>query len=133
MDKSLCCKQGGKTETKLDKTWLKETIQTFHKIFLLPDKGGLEHFCGNDFFRDVKTEKKILLLVTEPYQMENGCIMVEVITPEEAGELSRLYCTYEFTDNFLLLSKDAPSAASVFRFVESGVLSENEAWQALLT
>lgn len=65
-------------------------------------------------------------------EFSDGCVCtVRRLSQEEAQELTELYFTYEFTDNFIMAMEN-PMYASVFNYVKNGVLTAEEAWQALI-
>lgn len=55
------------------------------------------------------------------------------ISKEELEKLLKLYYMYEFTDNFSMITDDNTSFPNIFNYVETGLLTLQEAWQALLS
>ncbi len=112
------------------RAYIEKVIQEFDIVLFLPDgfKGPMEQ---NAFDHLALEDRKILVLSTKRYDFTEGCITHRVVSEEEAGQISRLYYTYEFTDNFIMLDGSG-IYASIFDFVTSGILSAGEAWRALL-
>lgn len=54
------------------------------------------------------------------------------LTKKEAQQLVDLYLTYEFSDQFLLISRETTNYASLFHLVDTGILTMEEAFEALL-
>lgn len=48
-------------------------------------------------------------------------------------ELYNLYYLYEFTDDILFLTQNTPNYSNIFNFVKTGILTEEEAYEALLS
>ncbi len=113
---------------------LERDIQQYDKVVLLTK--GVERFMESGVLDSTESGKRFLFLLTQEDEgllknrYEN--VSVRSISQEESEEISRLYYTYEFTDNFLMLTENNPAVPSIFNFVESGILTEKEAWQALL-
>ncbi len=58
----------------------------------------------------------------------------DVVLLEEAAfpNVSRLYRIFEFSERINVIPRAGTPVASAFNFVESGVLSIDEAWEAML-
>lgn len=105
---------------------MEKAIQSYDKIILIPD--GMKHFPGSIH----SVDRKVLLILTEPYEAAGKNIAVWVVSKAEAEGLLRFYHTYEFTDNFLVWAEHEASFAPVSNFVRAGFLSAGEAWEAML-
>ena len=46
--------------------------------------------------------------------------------------LQSIYYLYEFTDDIIFLEQNTPSYPNIFNFVKTGILTEEEAYEALL-
>lgn len=51
---------------------------------------------------------------------------------ENFGELKQLYFTYQFSDKFVFVSRKKACFPTIFSFVETGLLTMEEALEALL-
>ncbi len=110
--------------------YIEKVIQEFDKVILAADD-FTEILEQTDFDALDFGGRRILVLSESPCHIKGKAFSCEVLSGELAKELRRLYHTYEFTDNFILLEKNC-RFAGVFDLTESGVLSTEEAWQALL-
>lgn len=94
-----------------------------------------EEFCEklkwNDFTQVNRGRQKILILSTKPLNIKEKQVFFERIDKEKAKEWYTLYHTYEFTDNFAVLEQDS-AFPTIFNYVQTGILSLEEAWQVLL-
>lgn len=77
------------------------------------------------------TDKKVLVLFTKQIPCDNDNIVFAQISKEEAKQLANLYFMYEFSNKFILVS-ERKSYATLFSFVDTGIISIEEAFQALL-
>lgn len=86
----------------------------------------------------ILNENKLILIkckenVSFEYDKDN--IKIENISDINSDaiikKLSELYRMYEFTDKFIMIS-DNKIYPSIFNFVETGILTEEEVWRALL-
>ena len=57
---------------------------------------------------------------------------MENIDTEDIEVLRNLYNLYEFTDEILFLTQDTMNYPNIFNFVKTGILTEEEAYDALL-
>lgn len=58
---------------------------------------------------------------------------IKRISKENTEKLIRLYYMYEFTDNFYVITDNNGSVPNIFNYVKTGLLTLQEAWQALLS
>lgn len=76
---------------------------------------------------------KVLLLSTNSWQSEaeQWGLEQKVITEEEVEEICSLYYLYEFSNRFRIVSREN-NYGSVFNLVDSGLLTYEEAFEAIL-
>lgn len=77
------------------------------------------------------TDNRLLFLIEEGITCPEDASCV-VLSHEDARELYQLYLTYEFSDKFSFLSGNM-KYGTIFNYVESGILSEEEAVKAILS
>ncbi|MCR5789323.1 MAG: hypothetical protein K6G83_05475 [Lachnospiraceae bacterium] len=112
-------------------TVLEEDLLQYDRVYLLGE--------GIDFGKLARaadrSEKKMIF-----YFPENLCAEEEVscfpayrrISPEQENVILNLYRMYEFTDNFHLLDADSRNYGNLLNYMESGVLTAEEVYEALL-
>ena len=100
------------------------------KVFLISEAFH-EEFIWNDFSQVNLENRKILILSTKLPNIKEKQVIFEQIDEGRAKELYTLYHTYEFADNFTLLERNS-TFATIFNYVQTGILTLEEAWQALL-
>lgn len=112
---------------------LEQLTLQFDKIFFFPyilDDRFLKWMLNSGNMN----HKKYFMILGEDYTLEDDLPFVKRISRTDAEELIRLYHTYEFADNFFMIAADEDSsAANIFNFVRTGMLTYEEAWQALLS
>ena len=106
---------------------LKSQIIKYDKVIYIKDD---EYF--ENIYIDAVQNRSVLIIGTKSFLLEDKNVDYEIITTKEAEELEALYYSYEFTDNFLLLTNTNARIADIFNFVKTGLLSCEEAWQALM-
>lgn len=113
-----------------DSAYVERIIQEFDKIILIS-----ENFCETfkqiDFGQRCLTPQKILILSVQQFDIEEEQVIFRQIDPEQAERLCLLYHTYEFADNFILLEENS-TFATIFNYVQTGILTAEEAWQTFL-
>lgn len=109
---------------------LDNLIKEFNKVILFECE--TEQLEKNIFEDIIETDKNILIILTKPYKFMSDNISAIVISEEDAEKLRKLYATYEFADNFTIITETGSTFGSIFNFVKSGILSTEEAWRALL-
>lgn len=113
-----------------DKAYIEQAIREYNKVILLAE--GFDENFGGEVLEHVNiTGPKILILSTKQVNAEEKLIVIKQIDKETAKRLYALYHTYEFADNFILLEQDSVFA-TIFNYVQTGILSLEEAWQVLL-
>lgn len=110
---------------------LEQLTLKFDKILFFPyilDNGFLkcELNLGN------MNNKKNLIILSDIYSSEYNQFFVIRLSQKDTEELIQLYYTYEFADNFFMVTADDSFIASIFNFVSTGILTYEEAWQALV-
>lgn len=115
---------------------LEYSLKKYDRIFLILDGQYWDRklcmaFC--DFVAVQHIRKKILVLLPEKNisKIPNKNIDCRQITKKEQQALKRLYCMYEFSDQFQLISQES-QYGSLLRLVDTGILTVEEAFQALL-
>ena len=81
------------------------------------------------------SEKRDLFLVSEnPYSESEAAVLntYKMLKDSEYNQIRNLYGTYEFSDNFHLLSSDDKNYGCIMNLVKTGILSEGEAYKAML-
>lgn len=142
----------------LEKRWLsklKSDLEGYDRVYLIREDEAsgeklLEDFLGSRALRESK--RKVLVMAVAPQErireksgrnmpasaiigVENGMegrVECRRITEENARFLLSLYHMYEFSDRFRLIST-RERCGSLFQFSETGLLSMEEVWEALLS
>ena len=114
---------------------LEEDLKEYEKIFLVPDDeetvdGLLDELLNS---RNIKAAKqKVLVLYSGRQKIGiDTSIVQRVISREETEALCRLYFMYEFSNRFQIISR-TETYGDVFRLVDTGLLTFEEAIEALL-
>ncbi len=114
---------------------LKKILQEYDKIlFITYRTESFLQSISKENKQNKKINIKILLIIPEHLETPvfESDIYYEIISEKDAQDLAYLYHTYEFSDHFVMPEENQP-VASVFNLVRSGLLTLEEAWQALLT
>ncbi len=112
---------------------LEGALEKFDKVFLFMGKDEvhrdfMERFCASEVLK--YSGKNVLILSTE--ESTNGRAYVSrKLTQEKAKRLKELYLLYEFSDRFELFSWE-DNFGSIVNYIESGVLTWEEAFAAIL-
>lgn len=113
-----------------NKTYIERINREYDKVFLISEE-FCEELKWNDFAQENFMNQKILILSTKLLNIKGKQVIFEQIDEGRARELYTLYHTYEFADNFILLEENS-TFATIFNYVRTGILTPEEAWQALL-
>lgn len=110
---------------------IKKCINEYDRVYLLKNTD-----CVNKtFFRLLSGEKnkKNLLLVKDMVQNDiSECeIDIQVMSYEEYCGIEQMYYMYEFSDHIHMLADDTPYS-SLINYISSGILTEEEAFMALI-
>lgn len=112
--------------------FIQNLLQEYDKVFfvtrLFPQKEW-DCFCSV-FSRLISKDLRVFFLLEEDIdcpQQFNGA----VISHQEAEDLYKLYLTYEFSDRFIAFA-ELNQYGSLFHYIETGILTEEEAVRAML-
>lgn len=104
---------------------IEEDLERFDRILLITD-------MGIGAFPAVVDAKNILILSTGTISVENDSqVTCRQITMEQQAELLKIYHMYEFSDRFRVVSRDS-RFGSIWNYVDTGMLTEQEALEALV-
>lgn len=112
---------------------LNGALEEFDCLIFFPDAGSgdlLDGFCGSEALR--QTAKRVLIL--SDADISGRCCGSYEYCRLSAGEqeaLKSLYLTYEFSDRFLMIA-DYPKCGGLLNYVKTGVLTMEEAFEAIL-
>ena len=115
----------------MDRTRLADLLGAYRNVLLL--LGSDAYLEGLSFFRSLPANQDTLIISTRPVKFKSKKVPVEVVSHKDADRLRDLYGMYGFADNFLVLEEQNTAYSNIFQFVKSGVLTYEEAWQALLS
>lgn len=79
------------------------------------------------------SNKKILILSSKYMVSDIENITFQQITEEQIGNLIDFYFTYEFSDKFIFVSRDNTNYGGLLQFVDTGILSVKELFEALIS
>ncbi len=113
-----------------DNAYIERMIQEYDMV-ILASEGFCETFKRIDFGKVSQMCRRILILSAQQLDIREEQVIFRQIDPEQAERLCQLYHTYEFADNFIL-TEDNPAYATILNYVRTGILTGEEAWQALL-
>ena len=103
---------------------IEKDLEQFDRILLVMD-------TGMGAFPAVADAKSILVLSAYPVPLESSLqITYRQITAEQQAELLKTYHMYEFSDRFRVVSRDS-RFGSLWNYVDAGILTEQEALEAL--
>lgn len=109
---------------------LEQDIDKYDKILFFEEDEVLIIFCCLQI--TIKTQQKILILTQKDFGADTENFIFRKVTKKEAEKISELYFTYEFSDKFLFVSRKKGNYASLFHFVDTGILNIEEVFEALL-
>lgn len=104
---------------------IEKDLERFDRILLIAD-GCIEAF---PVVMDAKTV--LVLSVGEVSLESNPQITYRQITTEQETELIKTYHMYEFSDRFRVVSRDS-RFGSIWNYVDAGILTEQEALEAIV-
>lgn len=107
-------------------------ISEYDYIYILKTNDFPYKSIFQDTLRHV-TRKYLFLIVglEKEYSLEGGAD-IQGISYEEYHDIEKMYFLYEFSDRIHILDKN-PQYGNLNNCVHSGLLSEKEAWKALLS
>lgn len=113
-----------------NKTYIEHIIQEYNRVYLVSEE--LSEKCKSCNFAHLNLgTRKNMLISTKMLNNKGEQVVFELIDEEIARELFALYHTYEFADNFVLLEQSS-TFATIFNYVQAGILTPEEAWQAFM-
>lgn len=130
------CRQVVYKESEKVLRQMESDLEKFDRIFLvlgkqklLDDISGL--LCDSKTVKE-KGQKILALALSKGWIQRDISVTYRQITEAEARELCRLYCMYEFSDRFQIISEETMLYGSIFQLVDAGLLSHRESVAALL-
>ena len=122
----------GKDEKKDVLVWLEEDLEKYDRIILVDqhkvDRRMVDAFFESESLRD--TDKKTLVL-SETCGRECNHVTWRCIEEREIQEIENLYYMYEFSDRFLYFPGE-PNCGGLLNYVETGILTVDEAFSAFM-
>lgn len=109
---------------------LEYDINHYDKVILFTDRELLLKFYKLKF--DCLHQQKLLILSSEQIIPEAKNFTFRMIKEEEIRNLRNLYFTYEFSDNFIFISVENENFATLYNFVNVGIISVEEMFEILL-
>ncbi len=110
--------------------------EEFDLVFLIWKKGKaverwVDGLCSSKAVKH--TEKRILVLsvLERKKGRKEGVWTYRHIPETEAEELHRLYHMYEFSDRFRVFP-ETEACGNLFNFFQTGILGQEEVWEAYL-
>ena len=104
---------------------IEKDLKRFDRILLITD-------MDIGAFPAVVDAKNILILSVGAVAMESKPqIAYRQITAEQQAELLKTYHMYEFSDRFRVVSRDS-RFGSIWNYVDAGILTEQEALEAIV-
>ena len=109
---------------------LQHSLDLYDRIFLVLEIGDFRKCL---VYGRKTQNNNFLLLIPDVYEedFEEFGFNQQFLTQGEVDELICLYSTYEFSHRFRIISKDE-TYGNVFQLVESGLLTYEEALEAIL-
>ncbi len=122
------------TIQKTYRTELEKLIEKYDIILFLPYFDSVYNRSLTLALKTVNMkDKKNMFIIANYDKVQNSIFFVKNVSNEESQNLCNLYFSYEFTDNFSMITDDNTSFPNIFNYVETGLLTLQEAWQALLS
>ena len=109
---------------------LKSDFEKYDLICLIEDENFLAGLIEQKVLNKKVLNKKVLLYVEEKVDI-NSSVDYRRLSEDEKQQLLDLYFTYEFSDKFCVI-KNNPFCGNLQNYVELGVMSKEEAYQALI-
>lgn len=113
---------------------LERYLREYDKVLLIEEPGSI---LPKDILKDKPKRshvsgQRILILSSVSWKDQTEDMTFCQISKEEARHFREIYYTYEFSDRFFLLPKGHMNYASLHRLVDTGILSLEEFFDALL-
>ena len=103
---------------------VEKDLERFDRMLLITN------MCITSFPAAVDTKNILILSVSEIPLDNNLQIAYRQITKEQETELLKVYHMYEFSDRFRVVSRDS-RFGSIWNYVDAGILTEQEALEAI--
>ncbi len=110
---------------------LERDLNCYDRV-LLSETPALISVIGQLKLSEVSDEK-LLVLSPNICQGQSQNITFRQISREETCQLTKLYFTYEFSDQFHFISRNDGNYASLYYMADAGILSPEEFVAALLS
>lgn len=112
---------------------LEKYLLKYDKIFIFESTDEistqlLEKFCS--FLKYNKFEKKIFIMSTFGYEKPEGFDFIR-ISDTQYNLICKMYYMYEFSGRMHIINKNY-SFGSLFNYIKTGVLTEEEMFEAML-
>lgn len=106
-------------------TEIEKDLERFDRVILITDMDVMPFPADMDV-------KNILILSVNAVPLEsNSQITYRQITADQQAELLKIYHMYEFSDRFRVVSRD-DQFGSIWNYVDTGIMTEQEALEALV-
>ena len=109
--------------------YLSRIISEYDKIFLINNNSE----TAAKFYENGDFAGKVLILTSERCEYRTKKVTVRSISADEEKEIEKLYHTYEFSDNFMIVDEDCALSPSLFNFVYTGIIRREEMYRALFS
>ncbi len=109
---------------------LENDIAEYDSVYLIDRNMNLSQLS----VMSEKAGNKVLFYLPEDYYKESEveCLKsYRMITREEEMRIEEIYRLYDFSDRFHFLTKDNRNFGNLFNFVNNGVLTEEQAYEAM--
>lgn len=114
---------------------LREKLWEYNKVFLVTHLSPQEEWrriCSMvSVLKKEAADNRLVILLEEGVHCPEDISYI-VLSHEDAKELYQLYLTYDFSDKFFFLSGNL-QYGTIFNYVDTGILSEEEAVTAILS
>lgn len=107
---------------------LERAVGQFDRIFVFEN----EELIPEVFSENKTIAHKLLILSEKQMVPDTDNIIFQQITEEEKEQIINLYFTYEFSDKFTFVSRNNINYGGLFHFIDTGILSKEEAFEALI-
>lgn len=89
----------------------------------------VDRLCDSEAVQ--KTQKRLAIFSTVNYPKRRGNHVYVTVSEKEMKDLLEIYRTYEFSDKLTLLA-DSKNYGTMWNYVDSGILTPNDVFEALL-
>lgn len=112
---------------------LARLLEENKKVLLVPSESSDAEMVSKLFgiYKSLVEENNILILMDmQPLNKQSNRVCT--ISTQEAEFFKRLYETYEFSNQFFVLSSPDTNCGNLFNYVKNGLLTEEECFLAFL-